>query len=515
VVAALLLATSGALASSPHATKHGTARPALFAGPLESNRGLLWSPDTPDSYEECTIAVVSPQASGDGRPLLYKNRDSGYVDNEAVYFSGAEHSFVSLVNAGEFGDAWVGVNDAGFAVLNALSYNIPDSLWGGMTNGHLMKLALETCATVDDFEALLYQTAAGQGRENPANLGVIDALGGASLFEVGNRHHHRFDADDAQDAPSGFLVRANFSLAYDTTTSQTWRFRRARTLVTRALAQNGVDRRDLLEMGRDLCTPYVNPYPLPCECYPPGYPSAVGYVDTYDTINRVSSVASGLIHGVRPGEDPLLSTLFLALGQPAVTPFVPLWVAAASTPPQMDGEETAPFCDRAQDYRADAYDYGGNWNFVNTRKLVAQGVSRPTGLVLVRAIDRRAHSQVDAFLARWRLEGIDPVEVRAAEDAIAARMFAEYKGTGSSEYRPQLVQVTPNPARGGTQVLAGDGSPVEIFDVTGRRVAGLAGGPAGQSWDGRDETGRTLPAGVYFCRPASGAGSATPITLIR
>jgi hypothetical protein len=50
---------------------------------------------------------------------------------------------------------------------------------------------------------------------------------------------------------------------------------------------------------------------------------------------------------------------------------------------------------------------------------------------------------------------------------------------------------------------------VALFDVRGRRVRTLASGsfPAGQQellWNGRDEGGRAVPAGVYFLRAKSG-----------
>jgi hypothetical protein len=46
---------------------------------------------------------------------------------------------------------------------------------------------------------------------------------------------------------------------------------------------------------------------------------------------------------------------------------------------------------------------------------------------------------------------------------------------------------------------------IEVFDVAGRRVASLAQGPFAAGvhrapWDGRDEQGRRLGAGVYFVR---------------
>ncbi len=498
IVAASMLALTGAIA---------------FAG------APAWAPAGPESFEECTIAVVGPGASADGRPLLFKNRDSGYVDNEVVYFEDGAYRYVALVNAGDAANAWIGVNEAGFAILNSLSYNIPDSLWGGITNGQMMKLALQSCATVSDFEDLLLQTAQGSGRENPANLGVIDAQGGAAMFEVGSRHHRRFDAGNPQHAPKGFLARANFSLAYDTTAVETWRFRRATVLLGQAVERGGVRRVDALEMLRDLHSRYVDPYPLPCDVGPPGWPGAIGYVDTYETINRVSTVASGLIVGVTPQEPAGLSAFYAALGQPVVTPFVPVWVAGGATPSQLDGAQTAPFCDLAR-VRADlVYDHPGSWSLLDTRKLVQAAGARAVNLVLVRTIERRAHARVDSLLAIWRTTGISPEDAAAAQQKICAGMFREYKGASGAEVRPQLVrvEVAPNPARGEVRISAESRGPMEIFDLTGRRVASLSPNAARGSlfrWDRREEGGALVPAGIYFCRPRGESGPAARLVIL-
>lgn len=55
---------------------------------------------------------------------------------------------------------------------------------------------------------------------------------------------------------------------------------------------------------------------------------------------------------------------------------------------------------------------------------------------------------------------------------------------------------------------------LSIYDPAGRRVRNLfsgvlPAGPQAQRWDGRDEDGRTLPAGVYLARVATPAGSAS------
>ena len=73
-----------------------------------------------------------------------------------------------------------------------------------------MKLALQTCATVDDFEALLARSNSG-GADVSANFGVIDAKGGAATFETGKKGYVRFDAAAANDGAKGLLVRSNYS----------------------------------------------------------------------------------------------------------------------------------------------------------------------------------------------------------------------------------------------------------------------------------------------------------------
>jgi flagellar hook assembly protein FlgD len=53
-----------------------------------------------------------------------------------------------------------------------------------------------------------------------------------------------------------------------------------------------------------------------------------------------------------------------------------------------------------------------------------------------------------------------------------------------------------------------------VFDVTGRRVALLADeqqriGTHRRQWDGRDEAGKPLPAGVYFVHLEHGGETST------
>ncbi len=56
---------------------------------------------------------------------------------------------------------------------------------------------------------------------------------------------------------------------------------------------------------------------------------------------------------------------------------------------------------------------------------------------------------------------------------------------------------------------------IRVFDSRGRRVRTLAtsGGASRVTWDGRDDTGRTAPSGVYFARAVGSAG-ASPVARV-
>ena len=73
------------------------------------------------------------------------------------------------------------------------------------------------------------------------------------------------------------------------------------------------------------------------------------------------------------------------------------------------------------------------------------------------------------------------------------------------------LRIAPNPHAGTTVVVLagatarGATSQLAIFDTSGRRVRRLTGdAAAGIRWDGRDEQGAALPAGVYLHRLSSG-----------
>lgn len=161
----------------------------------------------------CTSAIIGADATPYGRPLLWKNRDTSTIDNKVEFVKGnaGELSYVGLFNADDrkLEQAWMGMNEAGFAIMNTASYNIKDDKVPAKDmdkEGFLMAKALKCCRTVDDFARFLDRLPRPMGVE--ANFGVIDAYGDGAFFETNNDSYKRFDLKDAEGS---VLIRTNYS----------------------------------------------------------------------------------------------------------------------------------------------------------------------------------------------------------------------------------------------------------------------------------------------------------------
>lgn len=162
----------------------------------------------------CTSGLFGTSVTRDGRPLLWKHRDTSAVDNKVEYIPAADgcYAYVALFNASDRDctEAWAGFNRVGLAVMNTASYNLKaDSVPERDMDkeGIVMTMALQHCATVDDFAALLDSLPKPLGVE--ANFGVFDASGDGAYFETDNWGYteHRLGATVEGDA----MVRTNYS----------------------------------------------------------------------------------------------------------------------------------------------------------------------------------------------------------------------------------------------------------------------------------------------------------------
>lgn len=161
----------------------------------------------------CTSGLFGASVTRDGRPLLWKHRDTSAVDNKVEYIPAADGSFayVGLFNAAdrECAEAWAGFNSAGLAIMNTASYNIKDDDVPEKEmdrEGIIMTMALRHCATIEDFAQLLDTLPRPLGVE--ANFGVFDASGSGAFFETNN---HSYVRHNLADQPSASIIRTNYS----------------------------------------------------------------------------------------------------------------------------------------------------------------------------------------------------------------------------------------------------------------------------------------------------------------
>ena len=174
----------------------------------------------PFASEACTAVIISGKVRPDGKPVMYKHRDTGNLDNTIEYFRGEKYTFIGLVNrdwrtnpvaknTGGVPEVWSGRNEAGFCIINTATYDLKDDKVPASQmdrEGLVMYRALEICRTTADFERLLDTLSRPMGVE--ANFGVIDAEGGAAWYEVNN---HRWVKFDVNEEPSGYRVVTNFT----------------------------------------------------------------------------------------------------------------------------------------------------------------------------------------------------------------------------------------------------------------------------------------------------------------
>jgi len=290
--------------------------------------------------EECTTAIITGEATADRAPILWKNRDTDTLSNKVVFVNEKPFSYLGVVNgqAPSGRSVWGGLNQAGFAIINSVAYNLPQKAGEREDDeGLLMGDALRTCATVDDFETFIKRNL-GPDMGARTNFGVIDARGGAAIFEV---HNHGYSRLNAADSVGKLLLNTNFSRTGTPDQGAGYlRFDREEELFAAVPAGQLSIEFILQTAARDLGHPLVQSLPAAqWKDLPEDKPY---WVHANYTINRASTASVLAIQGVRPGEDPKKSILWVILGEPACSIAVPLWVVAGTPPAELWEGQEAP-----------------------------------------------------------------------------------------------------------------------------------------------------------------------------
>lgn len=325
----------------------------------------------------CTSAIIGPKASASGRPLLWKHRDTSAIDNKIEYIPAKDgaYGYVALFNADDrdLEQAWMGMNDAGFAIMNTASYNIKNDKVPNSEmdrEGYVMTIALRSCRTIGDFEKLLEQLPRPMGVE--ANFGVIDATGNGAFFETNNDSFVRFDLSDAKD---NVLVRTNYShagrkgqeLGYvreDDANCLLRPYVESRSVTPEVLTEK-LSRSFYNDLkGRDYAT------------------AGERYVVDQDFIPRYKSTATIVIEGMLPVEDASTVTprtvaeeyiMWTGMGYPPCSEILPVWCRDGGVDDSLRGLGENGRCamgDKVKARRDDVFSHSkGKTKYVDMTKL--------------------------------------------------------------------------------------------------------------------------------------------------
>ena len=382
----------------------------------------------------CTSAIITGKVTPDGRPILWKHRDSGEEQNRIEFFSIGTYRFLALVDSPpeQNKEAWIGTNETGFSIMNTASYNLKDK--DDETEiedreGELMFGALSVCKNLADFEQFLDSLPKPLGVEG--NFGVIDADGGAAYYEVNNFSYTKLDVNDPSIAPLGYLIVTNYSF--------TGRFNDGMGYIRQQSAL------ELFARVAPFCA--ITPLWIAQEVSRSFYHSLLGidlkkpehdpgknngwFIDL-DFIPRKSTSASVIIQGIKHGEDPQLTTMWTMLGYPPATVMIPLWVKAGDHQPalltQTKESENAPLCEWAVALKNHSFPiksgYGSRY-FYWRSMYNDQGTGYMQKL---RPVEDEIYRHFNPMLQNWRNRGsIDLKELDRAYEVIAEWITQVYR----------------------------------------------------------------------------------------
>ena len=381
--------------------------------------------------EPCTTAVVSGKATDDGRPLLLKNRDADALQNKLVYFFDGKYKFIGLVNSSDKmnSEVWCGFNSKGFGIMNSASYNlkINDTTKISDLEGKIMKMALETCATLEDFEKMLNELPKPLGVE--ANFGVIDANGGAAYYETDNYRFIKYDVNDPEVAPNGYLIRTNFSIAGEDNKGYGYiRYVTASELFENQIKNGKLSFEFLInDVPRCLVHSFTN---TDLTKSLPSNENKTNFVYFRDYIPRHSTSAAIVVQGVKENESASLTTMWTILGFPLTSIVIPVWILDDGTMPkvlQADESGNAPLCNIALQLKDQVFSTqnDASENYLNLSALMNKENSGVRQKLI--PIEEQVIAKAKSILSDCRINGIKYSEAQEFYKWIDNDVYNEIK----------------------------------------------------------------------------------------
>ena len=387
----------------------------------------------------CTSFIVSGKATPSGKPMMFKHRDTGELNNRIACFQGEKYAFMGLVNSPVAdGEVWAGMNAAGLCIMNTASYNLrEDSLDCKMDReGELMYHALGNCATLAEFEAWLTTYPQPWGVE--ANFGVIDAQGGAAYYEMNN---HRWIKYDVNEEANGYRVVTNFSFAGREEDYEGWE----RYLTAQAIMKEQFSReREMTALEAiDLFSRQYRHELLGVDYTAENAPE---YVVDQDFIPRRITSAVVCFEGVKAGGKPQYTIMWSALGYPACAVAIPLLMNEKSLPAYMAARNAkakggaawhSELCDaslKIKDQWAFPLHVSNGNRYLAAKTVLCGAAGKPALLTCTRKVERKIEKDFLPLYQQWAEGALSDQAFFKWYDQIAKQWIKNYY----SEFEPYL-----------------------------------------------------------------------------
>lgn len=278
----------------------------------------------PKRATACTSFIISGKATKDGRPIIFKNRDTGDANNVVIVVQGEKYRYMGIAASWDTKplSVWGGHNEAGFAIINTAAYNMNGCKGNDTDNdGKVMRRALEVCRTLADFEHLLDTLPVPLGVNS--NFGALDAEGGCAYYETGDYSFVKFDVNDPSKAPDGYLVRTNHGLTGCRDIDRgVERYMAISDFMAEAHRKGNIDSEYLIANVPRYLTHGLTKQNLYDKL--PKNENDTCFVHFSEFIPRYITSSAILVEGVAPGESPSHTVSWTNIGWPCGSVAIPL-----------------------------------------------------------------------------------------------------------------------------------------------------------------------------------------------
>ena len=270
------------------------------------------------SLKACTVGCAMGNATQDRRPLAWKNRDVGKIRQShfVMYKTGSTYSFLGI--GPDLDSPKMGLNDAGLALANAAIEEFETEGWKYSNHQQFKNYILGECSTIAEVRKAIIAVTSGNANYWPTPISLsssfCDAKGYACHWELGGDVYYEYDPTNdnrLRQFPMQFVVRDNDSQRQtghvDNPRRAGPRYRKTVVNMRNSAAAGGISMADMFNVVSRSGAP--------------------GFEDSHDISSNERTVAVMVAHGVNADEDPRIATMWVALGNPDYTCFVPCWVA--------------------------------------------------------------------------------------------------------------------------------------------------------------------------------------------